>query len=564
MSRNISKDKREDLLSKIKQLRAFLETQNATPEMRAYLSELESELKRQKFGLVFEEHKEEIDDILETHTPILKEDKNLFVNNGGQMNFVIEGDNLASLTLLEKTHKGKIDVIYIDPPYNTGAKDWKYNNDYVDGNDLFRHSKWLSMMEARLKIAKQLLAPRGALICAIDENELHTTGMLLENLFGLTHEIHCVTIIHNPGGVQGKNFSYTHEYAIFVIPKGERVIGLQTRTDNPDIRNAINESKVRADARNCFFPIYIKDEKIIGFGEVCLDSFHPKSANEDIGDGVIAVYPIDKNGNERNWRLSRQTIDQMIDELKVEYNSSRKLYDIVRTKTKFNHKTVWFDGKYNANVFGTRILRQVIPNCNFDFPKSLYNVQDCVGAIVAPKNATILDFFAGSGTTGHAVLELNKADGGQRKFILCSCKDNGNDICREVTYERVKTVITGKRKDGSKYGEPMKASLKYQKVEFLPTAEKIYYDYADELLKHIKELVELENAINFDGNTELEIILTETDVEKFFANQDKLSQVKVIYLGHDVSISLAEQKILSKNNIALNIIPEYYYKEVQV
>jgi len=475
MSKNISKEKRENLLVKIGELRTFLKNANASSEMTAYLSELESELKRQKFGLVFEEHKEEIDEILETHTPILIEDKNLFINNGGQMNFLIEGDNLAALTLLEKTHKGKIDVIYIDPPYNTGAKDWKYDNDYVDGNDLFRHSKWLSMMSKRLEIAKKLLAPRGAFICAIDKNELHTIGLLLENLFGLTHEIHCITIIHNPGGVQGKNFSYTHEYAIFVIPKGEKMIGLQNRTDNPDIRplrDVSTGNHLRVDAKNCFYPIYIKDGQVINFGDVCPDDFHPTSVNEDVGNGVIAVYPIDTNGNERKWVFARQTVEQIKNDLKVQFNKSRKIFDIIRVKTHFNYKTVWFDKEYNANIFGTKILKQIIPNCNFDFPKSLYNVKDCVGAILTPQNATILDFFAGSGTTGHAVLELNKADGGKRKFILCT--NNENNICRDVTYERIKTVINGKRKDGSEYSDPIEASLKYQKISFIPTAEQTF------------------------------------------------------------------------------------------
>lgn len=174
MSTNISKKKRDDLLDKIKQIRAFIAAapqDENTGNLLSYLSDLEKDVNGKKYGLVFEEHREEIDEVLDTHTPVLTEDADLFIDHGGQMNFLIEGDNLASLKLLEKTHKGKIDLIYIDPPYNTGASNWIYDNDYVDGNDLFKHSKWLSMMQSRLTLAKNLLTDKGVLICAIDENE---------------------------------------------------------------------------------------------------------------------------------------------------------------------------------------------------------------------------------------------------------------------------------------------------------------------------------------------------------------------------------------------------------
>lgn len=163
MSTNISKKKRDDLLDKIKQIRAFIAAapqDENTGNLLSYLSDLEKDVNGKKYGLVFEEHREEIDEVLDTHTPVLTEDADLFIDHGGQMNFLIEGDNLASLKLLEKTHKGKIDLIYIDPPYNTGASNWIYDNDYVDGNDLFKHSKWLSMMQSRLTLAKNLLTDK--------------------------------------------------------------------------------------------------------------------------------------------------------------------------------------------------------------------------------------------------------------------------------------------------------------------------------------------------------------------------------------------------------------------
>ena len=168
MSTNISKQKREDLLAKIKEIRTFISAapqDENTGNLLTYLSDLEKDVNGKKYGLVFEEHREEIDEVLSTHTPVLTEDGSLFIDNGGQMNFLIEGDNLASLQLLEKTHKGKIDLIYIDPPYNTGNQDFIYDDRYVNSDDLFSHSKWISFMNVRLQVAKKLLKNEGIIFC---------------------------------------------------------------------------------------------------------------------------------------------------------------------------------------------------------------------------------------------------------------------------------------------------------------------------------------------------------------------------------------------------------------
>lgn len=161
MSTNISKQKREDLLAKIKEIRTFISAapqDENTGNLLSYLSDLEKDVNGKKYGLVFEEHREEIDEVLDTHTPVLTEEKDLFIDNGGQMNFLIEGDNLASLKLLEKTHKGKIDLIYIDPPYNTGKKDFRYDDTFVEQEDAFRHSKWVSFINKRFNLARKLLS----------------------------------------------------------------------------------------------------------------------------------------------------------------------------------------------------------------------------------------------------------------------------------------------------------------------------------------------------------------------------------------------------------------------
>ena len=168
------------------------------------------------------------------------------------------------------------------------------------------------------------------------------------------------------------------------------------------------------------------------------------------------------------------------------------------------------------------------------------------------KYATVLDFFAGSGTTGHAVMKLNAEDGGNRKFILCT--NNENNICRNVTYERIKRVINK---------EKYKASLKYYKVDFVPINERLYYEYADELLKHVRELVELENAINFTNNAEIGIVLTEEELENFISNVETFAKCKKLYMGHDLLPTQEQEQALKEHKIEISIIPDYYYKDLQ-
>ncbi|MDR0751841.1 MAG: site-specific DNA-methyltransferase [Christensenellaceae bacterium] len=564
MSKNLSKEKRVILLDKISKLKAFLESANATPEMRAYLTELESELKKQKYGLVFEEHEEEIDVLLKTHTPVLTEQKDLFVNNGGQMNFLIEGDNLAALTLLEKTHKGKIDVIYIDPPYNTGAKDWKYDNDYVDGNDLFRHSKWASFMHKRLVFADKLLAENGILVCTIDNYEIHNLQLLMEHT--LSNRDFVITVIeHNHRGRAKNNFALTHEYAVWAIPKDKDLITRKAEFAKDAVLNLrrTGTNSLKEDRPTMFYGIIVnkKTLEIVGTTQPLAD-YDLSLLNNNTEYEIIL--PIDSTGVERRWYYGAE---KTISEARIGNVFAKRSKDKLNVYFKFDgkpiqRKSVWTGAKYDASSHGTVLLNEIVGKDAFSFPKSLFAVKECIEAGTADKSATILDFFAGSGTTGHAVLELNREDGGDRKFILCTNNENG--ICRDVTYERVKTVITGKRKDGSKYSDGMAGSLKYQKIDFVPISEQTYYDYADELLKHIKELVELENAINFDGNLELDIFLSEDEVERFFAATAKLRTVKTIYLAHDISLNLAEQKLLQDNGITVNVIPEYYYNERQV
>ena len=346
-------------------------------------------------------------------------------------NLLIKGNNLIALHCLKQQFRGRVKLIYIDPPYNPDSP----SNTFVYNNN-FNHSSWLTFMKNRLEVAKELLTKDGALIVAIDENEQAYLSVLLSELFS-EYEIHCITIVHNPRGVQGTNFSYTHEYALFVVPQGKKTIGdrkippEEITWDN--FRNWGGESK-REDAKNCFYPVIVEDGEVVGFGDVLDSHEHPSVQTVTQGDRNY-IYPIDRRMIERKWRYARQSVDEVKHLLRAKKTTTG--YEIEIGKDFGMYRTVWIDSKYDANIYGTQIVKSLVPDCDFDFPKSLWNVYDCLYSVVADdKDAIVLDFFGGSGTTAHAVLELNK-DGGNRKFIICEQMH----YVETVTRKRIKAVI---------------------------------------------------------------------------------------------------------------------------
>ncbi|MBE0573432.1 site-specific DNA-methyltransferase [Candidatus Dojkabacteria bacterium] len=347
-------------------------------------------------------------------------------------NLIIKGNNLLALHSLKAHFAGKVKLIYIDPPYNPPGP----NNTFSYNNN-FNHSTWLTFMKNRLEIAKDLLTDDGAMIIAIDENEQARLGVLLDEVFP-EYENHCITIVHNPRGVQGTNFSYTHEFAYFIFPRGKKII--KNRKINEEeigfsnLRNWGGES-LRTDAKNCFYPILVDKctKQIIEFGEVCPDDYHP-TINVYDGDFVY-IYPIDSKGVERKWRYARQSVEDIQELLRVTEKDG--VYDIQIGKDFGQYRTVWIDNRYDSNKYGTQLVKDLVPNSNFSFPKSLYNVYDAIYAVISDdKDAIVLDYHAGSGTTGHAVLDLNK-DGGNRKFILVEQMDYVDSI----TVPRIQEVI---------------------------------------------------------------------------------------------------------------------------
>ena len=389
---------------------------------------------------------------------------------------LIHSENWQALNTLQKRYRERVKCIYIDPPYNTGLSEIIYKN-------ANKHSTWLTLIENRFDVSLNYRTQDGVLVVAIDENEQEKLSLLLSKIFPKENQT-AVTIIHNPSGQQGDNFSYCHEFAYFVYPDIKRVISLQDRDDKPDIRPLRDVSKgnhLRDDAVNCFYPIYIKDRKIIGIGDVCPDSFHPESANVTRDDDTIEIYPIDAKGNERKWVFARDSVEEIMDQLKVEYNKNRKIWDIIRTKKNFNYKTVWTDNRYSANSYGSKLLNNILGKQNFDFPKSIYTVMECLQA--AGSNSTsgiILDYFAGSGTTAHAVINLNREDGGRRKYLLVEM----GDYFHTVLLPRIKKIIYSKDwKDGKPVSrEGSSHFLKYYTLEqYEETLRNARYDDGEQL-----------------------------------------------------------------------------------
>lgn len=538
-------------------------------------------LQKNHLGLVFEDKPEDVVTQCQENVPVLKEVKirRVITNDRHPNNLLIEGDNYHALCVLNYTHKKNIDLIYIDPPYNTGAKNWKYNNDYVDKEDAYRHSKWLSLMRNRLKLAKSLLKDDGVLICAIDENEQAHLGVLIESIFS-AHEQHTITVVHNPKGVQGTNFSYTHEYAIFVVPKDKKTIGDRSLTKEEiyvsNLRNWGNESE-RTDAKNCFYPIIISDKKIIGFGDVVPDAFHPKAANEKQRDGSMYIWPIDEKGVERKWRYARQSVEEIVDILQIK-ESRGGLVQIMIAKDYGTYKTVWTDKRYDASEYGTKLLREIIPNCDFDFPKSLYTVYDCLFSVIGNRpHANILDFFAGSGTTGHAVLEMNKIDGGDRKFILCT--NNENNICEDVTYERIKRVIKGYKNKKNKKIEGLESNLFYFKTDLVDIEQihKIPDEAKIRITHQAGEMIAVrEDTLNeiekndwwqiFEGDGRVTAIYFKEDKSKLAELTEKLEKKNIPVALYIFSWGKNEYKgEYSSQNIRVEDIPEpiiEVYKEI--
>ena len=428
---------------------------------------------------------------------------------------LINADNFHALQLLLYSYEGKVDVIYIDPPYNTGARDWKYNNDYVDKTDSFRHSKWLSMMKKRLALAKRMLKPGGVLIVAIDDYELHHLVCLLDSIFGSESHLGTVAIRSKPQGrATSSGFSVTHEYAVFYgAGSGAKVASMKktakqlARYSQKDEKGNFTWENFRKTGQGCkredrpkqFFPIYVDGQTL----KVPKAEWEEKSRSWKIISKPVGkeVWPVTSDGEERVWKWSFKRTARDIADFRIITNGGGiEIQKKLRMKADSNLPfTLWDEAEMSASEQGTKdIVATLGDKDTFSFPKSKYNVRKCLLSAGAHGEALIMDFFAGSGTTYQAVAMLNADDGGERRCILVTNNEvkesvvgelaekgifpgdekyESKGVCESVTWPRCRAVTNGERLDGTplegtqldgrEFSEGFEENMEYFRLDFL-------------------------------------------------------------------------------------------------
>lgn len=545
------KNEKDGAIQYVKQLleRAIQEHRNEDVNK---LEEIISLLQTKKYGLVWEEHAEIVEEEMKRKIPVFVENtekKIVGSSDEKEYNFLLEGDNLHSLKLLEKTHAGKIDVIYIDPPYNTGNKDFIYNDKFVDKTDGYTHSKWLSFMSKRLEIARKLLSEDGAIFINIDDNEHAQLKLLCDEIFG---ESNFLTSIpwHNRTSIQNDtDISVNHEYVV-AYAKYKRPDNRRMKDSNKHIWNTLTGftfNMREADKSKFSNP----DNDPRGIWKA--DPFDAPNIRPNL------TYPIlNPNTGEthlppkgRHWRMSKEKYEKAFEDNRIIFGkggNGRPQLKVFYSEVSYKGMVAntWFD----ADIFGTstegkKELLKCLPESNviFSTPKPTKFYRELM-KLSTSKESIILDFFAGSGTTGHAVVQLNQEDGGNRKYILCT--NNENNICEEVTYKRLANIQ-----------EELPHNLKYFKTDFIDKNEFPDVQLENELLNYITPLVELEFGIDI-SNPAVQIILTEAHLEGLIA-EGKLEKDSTLFMHPDVFLDSRQEKVLSNLNITRQEIPDYYF-----
>jgi adenine-specific DNA-methyltransferase len=453
------------------------------------------------------------------------------IERGGNKPFhtVINAENFHALETLLFTHRGKVDCIYIDPPYNSGAQDWKYNNDYVESDDLYRHSKWLAFMERRLLLAKELLNPMDSvLIVTIDEKEYLRLGLLLEQVVADGQIQMVSTVINRKGNARRGEFSRCEEFIYFVrfgsasvSPWLADMLHEESGSDPADVRwkslLRLASTGQTSGRFNLFYPLYF-DRETLQFrraGEPLAEGVDIRTVPTPPGESIL--WPISKDGSDGRWSLSVGKFNECLERgyikfgrangggrtpyylmsgqveaiaagnLVVTGKDSDGAVELQKVTNQKQPMTVWNRAGHSTSGHGTTMLRDLLPDRRFPYPKSLYAVEDAVRFVVADRpQAVVLDFFAGSGTTAHAVMRLNKQDGGRRKSIIVTNNEVAADeqkalrqkglrpgdsewekwgICEYITKPRIEAAITGRTRSG----EPIKGDYKF--TDEFPLAE---------------------------------------------------------------------------------------------
>lgn len=565
MSTNLSREKREKIISNIEIMRNKLQDE---PELLLTLNEIENQLKRKKYGLVWENHEEKIDKELENKIPVFEENKELEIKKDKSKitNFILEGDNFHSLYLLEKTHKNKVDLIIIDPPYNRGLNDFVYDDNYIDKSDSFKHSKWISFMNKRLIIAKKLLKDNGVIFINIDDNEFAQLKLLCDDIFGEENFITCFPW-HNRTSVQNDtDISINHEY-IIAYAKKRRITNRRLKSSNKDIWYKTEDFVIQpkeTDSSKYSNP----DNDPRGIWKA--DPFDAPNIRPNLTYEIVnpttGVKYLPPKG--RCWRTEPEKYQKLLEDKRIVFgkngNSRPQLkvfYSEVKMKGEIRNS--WFDADiYDTSTNGKKELLNILPDKKiFNTPKPVNLYKELIKMSISPKvkNPVILDFFAGSGTVGQAVLEEFKGDNAQ--FILCN--SNENNICKEITYERLKRVIEGYNNQKGYDVKGIDSNLKYYTIKYIDknSNEDEGYYIENELSKYTREMVQLEHATNIEDNNEYQILFSDEDVDKFANDETKLEKCKIIYLDNNALITKDEIEKFEKNNIKICYIPDYYFEK---
>ena len=577
---NLSQIKREQMITFLEKLKE----QHNDDESLIALNQIEKELTSKKYGLVWEEHEEDVNVMMQTHIPVFTEDKSkelLLKEEDSSFNFLLEGDNLHSLMLLEKSLKGKIGFIYIDPPYNTMNDGFTYSDEKVDGNDMFRHSKWLSFMYTRLKYAQRLLSKEGLIFISIDENEYAQLKLICDEIW--TEECLVENIVWNKRVPKNdKGIGNIHEYILVYTNSPNYKYKLMCPKEGiEDVKELIRDAKTNGlsivEAEEALRKLYKKnnypraitlynniDNNYRIFGKINMSWPNGNT----FGPRYDVLHPITGKPvkvPDRGWRWSEKTFLENVD-----YENKQFLPDgsCICGGIWFSKRDDMQPSSINyLDQVDRMLLRSIISlksdggmvledifgkKSTFAYPKPVELIKMLIDACTYDKkNELILDFFAGSGTTAQAVLELNQMDGGNRRFILCT--NNENNICEEVTYKRIKTVITGKRENGSEYSKGIPANLKYYKTDFI---NKDCEEISDALLAHIIEMIQLQYGVRVDNESYI-LILDDDEIDLFEKNFKKYNDIKAIFISQDVLLSRSQEKLLEGLNAF--IIPDYYY-----
>lgn len=565
---NLSKRKRDEMIAFLE----FLKKQHSDDDSLMAINSIERELTAKKYGLIWEEHQEEVDKKMETHIPVFSEVPEYEVmedEHNTTFNFLLEGDNLHSLNLLEKTNRGKVNIIYIDPPYNTGNKDFVYNDEFVGREDLFRHSTWLSFMSERLRIAYKLLSKDGVIFVSIDDNEQAQLKLLMDEIFSEDNFIMCMPRITKKSGKTTSAYAKNHDYILVYTKRDQDIFVMEEHEDN-----AFKYADEYIEERGKYKLNQTLDYNSLSYspsldyplkieGEV----FYPGGSKE--------LWEERQRGKHRRadwaWRWSKKLFQFGYDNgfvvIKRKKDGSARIY----TKTYLNAKIGKnsngdFIIEHNKRVKATSSIEYIdnkYSNDNakkdlsifglgdkFDYSKPVELIKKLIKAYYK-NNALVLDFFAGSGTTAQAVLELNKEDSGSRRFILCT--NNENNICREVTYQRIKSILTGTMISEGEYSKKIKGNLKYYVTDFV---DKESDELTNELLEHIVEMIQLEYGVSIN-NSQYIMVIDDDEMDELEENFNYYKDLKAVFLSQDVLLSTSQERILQ--NVNTFIIPDYYF-----